>query len=115
MQTLEHFPKSGNRFLDKKCGKNNKLEHLVENRTKPNALAVGSCDFCQCGLRAKPAGDIGFMGATVARINCITQMLLCSNGAILTGFFVSLLQSALLLALNKMTPCLVPASISNKA
>jgi len=27
---LEHCPKSGNRFLDKKCGKNKKLEHLVE-------------------------------------------------------------------------------------
>jgi len=23
---LEHFPKSGNRFLDKKCGKNKELE-----------------------------------------------------------------------------------------
>jgi len=43
---LKHFPKSGNRFLDKKCGKNNKLEHLGEcpnktNHVLENALAAG--------------------------------------------------------------------------
>jgi len=37
---LEHFPKSGNRFLDKKCTTNNKPEHLAEQSETKNALEV---------------------------------------------------------------------------
>jgi len=38
--TLEHFPKRGNRFLDKKCGKNKELEQMSDSIKSHSALAT---------------------------------------------------------------------------
>jgi len=42
---LEHFPKSGNRFLDKKCGKNKELEQRSDSIKSHSALIL-SGDGC---------------------------------------------------------------------
>jgi len=36
---LEHFPKSGNRFLDKKCGKNKELEQISDSIKSHSVIA----------------------------------------------------------------------------
>jgi len=37
---IEHFPKSGNRFLDKKCGKNKELEQIGDSIKSHSAIEV---------------------------------------------------------------------------
>jgi len=49
-KVLEHFPKSGNRFLDKKCGKNKELEQMSDSIKSHSALSKNTRLFVNARL-----------------------------------------------------------------
>jgi len=65
---LEHFPKSGNRFLDEKCDENNKPEHLVEPYETQNALEKSTSETEKnklCGTICDLTADDSYTEITV--------------------------------------------------
>jgi len=66
--SLGHFPKSGNRFLDKKCGKNKKLEQISGSIKSHSALYALLAGFV---LLAACSGGGGNGGGTMSKIRQI--------------------------------------------